>query len=308
MSLPVVSIIVPIYNVEQYLEECLNSLVNQTLKDIEIICVNDGSPDYSADIVRRYMHLDARITLIEQENRGLSGARNTGLRVAKGEYVYFMDSDDWLEADAIEICYNAAKKDNIDVVLFDALAFNDDDDLSGDVFNNYDRRSLLNSYAYTVVSAENLFAKMLSAGAMRASACLNFIKRSILVKNQLTFEEGLIHEDELFTPQLYALANTMMYIPRMFFHRRVRSGSIMTSVKKEKTLLTLSHIIAELCAFAKNHNQSRSLIYLRCYELMVHADNLMSGYIQQHIPQCCKIVNRQHKWSEFCRKVKKHLL
>lgn len=132
--MPLVSIIVPIYNVEQYLTECLDSLVNQTLRDIEIICVNDGSPDHSADIVRRYMHLDARITLIEQENRGLSGARNTGLRVAKGEYVYFMGSDDWLEADAMDICYNVAKKDRIDVVFFDAQVFKDGvEDAVGDM-------------------------------------------------------------------------------------------------------------------------------------------------------------------------------
>lgn len=309
IATPLVSIIVPIYNVERYLAECLDSLVNQTLQDIEIICVNDGSPDNSADIVRKYMQADSRIKLIEQENRGLSGARNAGLKVAKGEYVYFMDSDDWLEHDAMDVCYQKAIRGNVDVVLFDALSFVDGvEKCSEEIQNDYDRSKRLQSYANQVMPAKQLFKQMVQSGAMRASACLNFIRRDLLVKNDLTFEEGLIHEDELFTPQLYALASTMMYIPRMFFHRRVRSGSIMTSVKKEKTLLTLSHIIAELCAFAKNHNQSRSLIYLRCYELMVHANNLMSGYIQQHIPQCCKIVNRQHKWSEFCRKVKKHLL
>lgn len=91
--------------------------------------------------------------------------------------------------------------------------------------------------------AKELFSKMLATGTMRPSVCLNFIKRSLLVTNQLDFEEGLIHEDELFTPQLYALAHTMVYVPRMFFHRRVRLESIMTSVKKEKTSLKNKNII-----------------------------------------------------------------
>lgn len=309
IATPLVSIIVPIYNVEQYLVECLDSLVNQTLQDIEIICVNDGSPDNSADIVRKYMQADSRIKLIEQENRGLSGARNAGLKVAKGEYVYFMDSDDWLEKDAMNVCYLAAIRGNVDVVLFDALSFVDGvEKYSEEIQNDYDRSKLLQSYANYAMPAKQFFKQMIQTGAMRASVCLNFIRRDLLIKNDLTFEEGLIHEDELFTPQLYALASTMMYIPRMFFHRRVRPGSIMTSVKIEKTLESLCHIISELCAFAKSHFGVRQVIYLRCYELAVHANNLKKDYIKQQLPLCWKRISRYHKWFNFCRKIKKHLL
>lgn len=308
-QVPKVSIVVPIYNVEQYLAECLDSLVNQTLQDIEIICVNDGSPDNSADIVRKYMQADSRIKLIEQENRGLSGARNAGLKVAKGEYVYFMDSDDWLEHDAMDVCYQKAIRGNVDVVLFDALSFVDGvEKCSEEIQNDYDRSKLLQSYANQAMPAKQLFKQMIQTGAMRASACLNFIRRDLLVKNGLNFEEGLIHEDELFTPQLYALANTMMYIPQMFFHRRVRLGSIMTSVKIEKTLESLSHIIGELCAFAKSHFGVRQVIYLRCYELAVHANNLKQDYTKQQLPLCWKRISRCHKWFNYCRKIKKHLL
>lgn len=309
IATPLVSIIVPIYNVEQYLKECLDTLVNQTLQDIEIICVNDGSPDNSVDIVRKYMQADSRIKLIEQENRGLSGARNAGLKVAKGEYVYFMDSDDWLEHDAMEMCYQVAIRDNVDVVLFDALSFKDGvENCSGEIQNTYDRSKLLQSYANQAMPAKQLFKQMVQTGAMRASACLNFIRRDLLVKNGLNFEEGLIHEDELFTPQLYALANTMMYIPQMFFHRRVRPGSIMTSVKTEKTLESLCHIISELCAFAISHFGVRWVIYLRCYELAIHVNNLKKDYIKQQLPHCWKRINRCYKWFNYCRKIKKHLL
>ena len=309
ITTPLVSIIVPIYNVEQYLVECLDSLVNQTLQDIEIICVNDGSPDNSADIVRKYMQADSRIKLIEQENRGLSGARNAGLKVAKGEYVYFMDSDDWLEHDAMDVCYQKAIRGNVDVVLFDALSFVDGvEKCSEEIQNDYDRSKRLQSYANQSMPAKQLFKQMVQTGAMRASACLNFIRRDLLVKNGLNFEEGLIHEDELFTPQLYALANTMMYIPQMFFHRRVRPGSIMTSVKTEKTLESLCHIISELCAFAISHFGVRWVIYLRCYELAVHVNNLKKDYIKQQLPHCWKRISRCYKWFNYCRKIKKHLL
>ena len=308
-SIPLVSIIVPIYNVEQYLVECLDSLVNQTLRDIEIICVNDGSPDRCADIVRDYMLRDERILLIEQENKGLSGARNAGLKLAKGEYVYFMDSDDWLEHDAMEMCYQAATRDNVDVVLFDALSFVDGvENCSEGMQNDYDRSKRLQSYANQAMPAKQLFKQMVQSGAMRPPVWLNFIRLDLLVKNDLNFEEGLIHEDELFTPQLYALASTMMYIPCIFFHRRVRPGSIMTSVKIEKTLESLCHIIRELCAFAKSHFGVRQVIYLRCYELAVHANNLEKDYIKQQLPLCWKRVSRCYKWFNYCRKIKKHLL
>ena len=261
---PLVSIIVPIYNVEQYLPACLDSLVNQTLRDIEIICVNDGSPDNSADIVRKYMQADSRIKLIEQENRGLSGARNAGLKVAKGEYVYFMDSDDWLEHDAMDVCYQKAIRGNVDVVLFDALSFVDGvEKCSEEIQNDYDRSKRLQSYANQAMPAKQLFKQMVQTGAMRASAWLNFICRDLLVKNGLNFEDGLIHEDELFTPQLYALANTMMYIPRIFFHRRVRPGSIMTTRKVEQEVETYDFIIKQLWDVAKQYNCVNRYIVLK---------------------------------------------
>lgn len=264
IATPLVSIIVPIYNVEQYLKECLDSLVNQTLQDIEIICVNDGSPDNSADVVRKYMQADSRIKLIEQENRGLSGARNAGLKVAKGEYVYFMDSDDWLEHDAMDVCYQKAIRGNVDVVLFDALSFVDGvEKYSEEIQNDYDRSKLLQSYANQAMPAKQLFKQMIQSGAMRASACLNFIRRDLLVKNDLNFEEGLIHEDELFTPQLYALASTMTYIPRVFFHRRVRQGSIMTTRKVEQEVETYDFIIKQLWDVAKQYNCVNRYIVLK---------------------------------------------
>lgn len=119
------SIIVPIYNVEKYLAECLDSLERQTLDDIEIIMVNDGSTDNSGDIAKTYAAQNENFCLINRENGGLSAARNSGLDVARGEYVYFLDSDDFLADDAIEKLYKKAKAENLDQLRFVAYTFED---------------------------------------------------------------------------------------------------------------------------------------------------------------------------------------
>ena len=118
MSKPLISIIVPVYNTEQYLSKCLDSLINQTYKNIEIICVNDGSTDNSADILNEYDKKDKRVRMISQKNCGLSAARNTGLKNCCGEYVMFLDSDDWIDIDTCEKAYSVMEKYDTDLVLW----------------------------------------------------------------------------------------------------------------------------------------------------------------------------------------------
>ena len=113
-----VSVIIPVYNTENYLRACLDSVVNQTLRDIEIICVNDGSTDNSLSILKEYAQKDSRIVLINQKNAGVSAARNNAIAVAKGEYLAFLDSDDWFEPDAMEVAYSKISQDKTDVVVF----------------------------------------------------------------------------------------------------------------------------------------------------------------------------------------------
>lgn len=114
-----VSIIIPVYNVENYIRSCMDSVVNQTLKDIEIICIDDGSPDNSGKIVDEYAQADSRVHVIHQKNSGASAARNRGIDESKGEYIKFVDSDDVLGLTACEICYNKAKSEDADIVLHD---------------------------------------------------------------------------------------------------------------------------------------------------------------------------------------------
>jgi glycosyltransferase involved in cell wall biosynthesis/acetyltransferase-like isoleucine patch superfamily enzyme len=122
---PKVSVIIPVHNVEKYLEECLNSIVNQTLKDIEIICVNDGSTDKSSDILEKFAAKDDRITIINQENQGAGVARNKGLKIAKGEYLSFLDADDFFELDMLEKVYKFSSKNSLDIAVYGVNTFND---------------------------------------------------------------------------------------------------------------------------------------------------------------------------------------
>lgn len=117
MKTPLVSVIIPVYNVEKYLEQCLDSIINQTLKDIEIICVDDGSTDRSLEILQEYKEKDNRIKVLTQKNLYAGVARNTGLKVATGKYLSFLDSDDFFELNMLEEMYNKAEKDNSDIVI-----------------------------------------------------------------------------------------------------------------------------------------------------------------------------------------------
>lgn len=113
-----VSVIIPVYNVEKYISQCLESVINQSYKNLEIICVNDGSPDKSPEIIRGYMESDSRIILINQQNGGLSHARNVGLKRATGEYIIFLDGDDWIDPETVETAYNEMKKESAQLVMW----------------------------------------------------------------------------------------------------------------------------------------------------------------------------------------------
>lgn len=124
MALPLISVIIPVYNVEKYLEQCLDSIINQTLKDIEIICVDDGSTDNSLSILKEYEKKDNRITILTQKNQYAGVARNNGLKIAKGKYLSFLDSDDFFELNMLEEMYNQAEKDKSDIVICGWKSYN----------------------------------------------------------------------------------------------------------------------------------------------------------------------------------------
>lgn len=242
MISPKVSVIIPVYNTEEFLKEAIESICNQTLRDIEIIVVNDGSTDNSKLVIDVFSQTDCRIKVIFQVNQGQSVARNAGLKIACGEFIYFMDSDDILEEKALEICYKEAKEKDLEIVFFDAVAFCENPSVKLRGYN-YSRSGKIDEGVHSGIEMLELF---LRDNLYKAAPWLLFVKRDFLVNLNLEFYPGIIHEDELFTPILYLNANRVLFIPKILFHRRVRENSTMTKGFSQKNLKGYYTVIDEL--------------------------------------------------------------
>lgn len=274
---PKISVIIPVYNVQKYLEEALDSVINQSLKEIEIICVDDGSTDDSFQILEKYANVDDRIKVYQKVNGGLSSARNLGINKATGKYVYFIDSDDILESKALEICFDESEKNDLDMIMFSAEPFYDNRNIISDIkMNCYKRYAEYNG----IVSGKDFFIKAVSAAELKPSACLYIIRRDMLIKNKLFFYEGIIHEDNLFTIQCLSLANRVKYINCDFYKRRVRENSIMTSSAALYRAYSLYIVITEINKFLNERclvdNQP---FYFAVLKQMVRIRNEASNFL-----------------------------
>ena len=218
-----VSVVIPVYNTEKYVAATLHSIMEQDLKDIEVIVVDDGSTDNSYTILKTISIQDNRIRLLQQRNQGQGAARNLGMKYATGEYIYFMDSDDLLSRNTLSQCYQKCQTHNLDFVFFDAEVFGLTD-LS--IKFNYRRSHLVKDDIYSGLS---ILEKLIDIKGYQVPVWLNFINLSFLKTTGINFHEGIHHEDQLFTFLLYVYANRVGRIDEAFFKRRVRPNSTMTS-------------------------------------------------------------------------------
>lgn len=243
--MPKVSVIVPVYNVEKYLGGCLDSLLGQTLKDLEIICVNDGSTDGSAAILAEYAVNDSRIKVITQRNAGLSAARNVGMDVAAGEYIYFIDSDDWIVDDAIERCVRICERDNLDQLIFGCRVKAESDAVSGNIISKKEAfYKLPESICGNIMDGSQFLWKTICYGGYYPSVPLRLIRRSALVRSGVRFPLGLLHEDEYFTLLLLVLSKRTEAIDNRFYIRRLRAGSIMMGDDVDSMERHIAHTLA----------------------------------------------------------------
>lgn len=222
-----ISIIIPVYKVEKYLNRCIESIVTQTYDNLQIIIVDDGSPDKCPMICDEWNNRDERIQVIHKANGGLSSARNAGLRIAKGEYVLFVDSDDCIAPDACEKLYTYA--DGVDLVVAEATIYENDKSVHR-VHTN-----LKENYIY---SGAECAIDEINAGEWFAAACYNFYKREFLLENNLFFVEGILHEDIEYLPRLFLAAKTVKYLHYEFYEYITRSTSI-CGTKSKKHLMDL---------------------------------------------------------------------
>jgi len=243
----VVSVIVPIYNVAPWLDDCLTSLERQTLKNIEVILVNDGSTDGSDAIAQRYADRNSNFTLVRRENGGLSAARNTGMDRARGEYLYFLDSDDYLADTALEELYMKASSENLDVLKFSAYTFYDG-------CNELSQTEYLYQKDYpTPCKGSDALSLFLHYNEYIPSCCLLFIKRNTVKNHCLRFYKGIVHEDNLFHFQLLALSERVAVWNQPLYYRRVREGSIMVNPNWAHRCHSWCAILTETEAFIREH-------------------------------------------------------
>ena len=228
-----ISIIVPVYNVEEYLSNCIESILNQTFKNFELILVNDGSTDKSLDICKYYKNIDNRIYIINKKNGGLSSARNAGLEIARGKYIGFVDSDDYIHPQMYELLYNEIIKNKADISLCEFKKVSD--------FNKEELldKDSLNQKVETLNNKEALFKLGESGSVIYVIVCNKLYKKS-LFKN-IKFKEGIIHEDEYIIHRLLYHAKKLVYINEKLYFYLQREGSIMN---KRLTINSVDYLLA----------------------------------------------------------------
>lgn len=235
-----VSIIVPIYNVEKYLSECIDSILRQSYDNLEIILVNDGATDSCGLICDQYACKDKRIVVIHKENGGLSDARNAGLSHAHGEYIAFVDSDDYIEADMISELYNTCQGQNADVAVCGRRQ----------AWENCNSSPMFCVDKLIEYSPKQAIEQILLNGTMDSAAWDKLYKSNLF--DNMRYPVGVLHEDVNFTSRLLYKANKVVKIPYIGYNYRMRIGSITKQAFKPQKM-DLYYQTKMLCEFVKSH-------------------------------------------------------
>ena len=282
--MPKVSVIIPVYNVEQYLTECLDSVINQTVKDIEIICIDDASTDSSLKILQEYAQKDGRLVILKNEvNSGQSVARNKGLVTSKGEYILFVDSDDFIEPNLLEETLKYAN--DVDMVFFELKKY--------DIKQNHTKNdiSLLPTGEF---SANEYYLNALLGNYLDFGPCTKLYKKDFLIENHIQFPEGIVYEDVLFNFYCMIRATNVYSIGYPFYIYRIRPNSTMTSKIREKnikdhffSLYKLSEIYLsgdysnEMCLVIEKFIQRLERDYARMYRKYFLQNQAVADIITQ---------------------------
>jgi len=225
---PLISIIIPVYNVEMYLEKNLDSVLNQTYKNIEVICIDDGSTDSSPDILKRYNNKYSNLNIyLQAKNQGQGTARNIGLKKSSGDFILFVDSDDYIELDTVTYLVEKMLETNVDFVRFNGESFSSGGEVIKEDsyrFSNY----LKEDKIYKKQNFNNIYLSFIP------SPVLYMFKSQLLIDNNITFSENIIHEDEVFSAKIFLYAEDCLYVNKYFYNRRYRAGSTMTKKSKEQ--------------------------------------------------------------------------
>lgn len=238
MNKPVFSIIIPVYRVEAYLHSCLESIVKQTYTNFEVILVDDGSPDKCPEICDMFCSTEPRCKVIHQKNKGLSGARNAGMNIARGKYIYFLDSDDTIEEKLLETLYGIFTKYNADIVGFNAEVV------------ECGEKNIISTGKFSGELENGL--EILKKRVPLSTVPLYCFKKSFLEKTHLIFKEGILYEDVLFTAQIFLENPKLYFLDEIFYLYNKREASITTSKVKIKNYNDIVNICDILLEDVKN--------------------------------------------------------
>ena len=283
---PKVSVIIPIYNVEKYIIECLDSISKQTLKEIEIICVNDGSTDNSLNLIKKYAMNDNRIQIISQSNRGKSVARNSGVKYSNGEYIYFIDGDDYLDLNALSDLYNKAKENNLDILLFDANPFSNENNPIIEEKLKLCKYFYSRKYNYSMIlNGIEMFLKMKQKEEYRPCVCLHFYSKKFYINVGLSFFPGILHEDNIFSLIALLNAKKTIHINQSYYKYRVHINSLAKSFNINN-LFGYLIIYCEIQKLMENYNIKNELKSAIINEI---------NEIKQKIIKIHKIISEEEK-------------
>ncbi len=289
------SIIIPVYNVEKWLNKCVESVLQQTYENLEIILINDGSADNSGTICDYYGSKDSRVTVIHNQNSGLSVTRNIGMKQATGDYIMFLDSDDYiLDNNIISNFVEILNKDKSDFIYSSYCRFNDEDE---DVITEVLPLNISQSDLNQLNGIEAL-ALLIKENSYHHAAYLKICRSDFLINNKLFFKENIYHEDSEWTPRLFYFAHKVSLYKGNYYMRRMREDSIMTTKNEKnitKKICDTLMIANELSKFYLQLNQSgeREIIindFVRMY--WGHLTHVMQIQNKKNLRECSLILDK----------------
>lgn len=271
------SVVIPAYNVEKYIEACIDSLINQTLKELQIIIVDDGSTDKTGEIIAKYAEIDPRIELYTIQNSGVSVARNLGIKKSKGKYLSFIDSDDTLDINAYNVLYNKAEEQKVDILYFGGNTIFEDEIVKtrfSNMENLYHRIENIDS-----IDAHILFSNMMERSSYLDTPCMQIYNLDFIKKNNLRFIEHVQFEDIHFSMESILSANKVAVITDNFYNRLIRSNSTITKKRTFYSIYCYIKIYEKLFNFISSKNfdiDTKKYIYLKLNHLAKTVKNIFN--------------------------------
>lgn len=246
------SVIIPVYNDERYVKECLDSLSKQSFSDFEIICVNDGSTDETHNVLKSYAYKFPKYKIINQENKGLSMSRNIALECAVGEYIYFVDSDDILKENTLEIIWSKCKEYKLDALFFSFENFTNSEAMKDKYSNMLSSLKRVGFYVQQPITGQNLLLEFIKNDEYYVTVWTQVVRREFLKKNNIQFYPGILFEDNLYTLQILLKIQNAMCINDILYRKRIRENSIVTRKENADNIKGFLITIIEMLKMQKD--------------------------------------------------------